>query len=61
MRTCTPVPGIARQLTKPFVFDGVEFPTGTNIGIFIHHMNHHPDVWPDYDVSDDRNNVVLPP
>ncbi|KAK3084112.1 hypothetical protein FSP39_008326 [Pinctada imbricata] len=49
MRLSSPVPGVARYLTKPFVFDGVEIPAGNSVHVLIHHVNNHPDVWPDYE------------
>ncbi|XP_048770394.2 cytochrome P450 4F2-like [Ostrea edulis] len=48
MRMHSPVPAIARHLTKPVVIEGVEIPAGFVIDILIHAVNHHPDVWPDH-------------
>ncbi|XP_048770388.2 cytochrome P450 4F2-like [Ostrea edulis] len=48
MRMHSPVPVIARHLTKPVVIEGVEIPAGFVIDIPIHAVNHHPDVWPDH-------------
>ncbi|XP_048770376.2 cytochrome P450 4F2-like isoform X2 [Ostrea edulis] len=48
MRMHSPVPGIARHLTKPVVIEGVEIPANFDIDIPIHAVNHHPDVWPDH-------------
>ncbi|KAK3084478.1 hypothetical protein FSP39_014177 [Pinctada imbricata] len=48
MRMSSPVPAVSRQLTRPMVFDGIELPAGCPVGIWISHVNNHPDVWPDY-------------
>ncbi|KAK3084664.1 hypothetical protein FSP39_017144 [Pinctada imbricata] len=50
MRITPPVPIIVRYLTKPFEFDGVEIPAGTQVGLFIVHINNHPSVWKDHEV-----------
>ncbi|KAK3083932.1 hypothetical protein FSP39_005566 [Pinctada imbricata] len=50
MRQSSPVPIIARQLRKPFEFDGFEIPAGMAVGIWIYHVNNHPNVWPDNEV-----------
>lgn len=51
MRMHSPVPFISRWLTKPMILDGVEIPENVTVDIFIHCINHHPDVWPDHMVS----------
>lgn len=51
MRMHSPVPFISRWLTKPMILDGVEIPENICVDIFIHCINHHPDVWPDHMVS----------
>lgn len=48
MRMHSPVPFISRWLTKPMILDGVEIPENVTVDIFIHCINHHPDVWPDH-------------
>lgn len=48
MRMHSPVPFISRWITKPIVLDGVEIPENLYVDIFIHCINHHPDVWPDH-------------
>nr|AHV83446.1 cytochrome P450 family 4 [Pinctada imbricata] len=50
MRQSSSVPIIARQLTKPFEFDGFEIPAGMAVDIWIYHINNHPNVWPDNEV-----------
>ncbi|KAK3084796.1 hypothetical protein FSP39_019179 [Pinctada imbricata] len=50
VRHSSPVPGIARFLTKPFKYNDIEIPAGRGIGILLLHVNNHPDVWTDPEV-----------
>ncbi|XP_069134830.1 cytochrome P450 4A25-like isoform X1 [Argopecten irradians] len=49
MRMYSPVPIVARCLTRPMVFGSTEIPAGFGIDILLHGVHHHPDVYPDHD------------
>ena len=51
MRMHSPVPAVARYLTKPLSIEGLEIPKDFVVDIIIHAVNHHPDIWPDHQVS----------
>ena len=54
LRLWTPVPFIARKLTKPLTVDGVTLPPDTNVNMNILALHHNPSVWgEDHDVSSD--------
>nr|XP_022344971.1 cytochrome P450 4A25-like [Crassostrea virginica] len=48
MRMHSPVPAVARYLTKPLSIEGLEIPKDFGVDIIIHAVNHHPDIWPDH-------------
>ncbi|KAJ1169939.1 hypothetical protein NDU88_001823 [Pleurodeles waltl] len=53
LRLYPPVPGIARQLSKPITFfDGRTYPEGCLASISIYGLHRNPDVWTDPEVFD---------
>lgn len=51
MRYHSTVPLIGRILTKDTDFGDVVLPKDSVVDIGIVFMNHHPDVWPDHEVT----------
>lgn len=47
MRVYPPVMGLTRVAVRDDVIGGVPIKAGTTVGILIHGIHHHPDVWPD--------------
>lgn len=47
MRLYPPVMGVTRVAIRDDVIGGVPVRAGTTVGILIHGIHHHPDVWPD--------------
>ena len=45
LRLYTPVPAVARRLTKPLEMEGVELLPDTNVVIGFYAMHHNPLVW----------------
>ncbi|XP_039081726.1 cytochrome P450 4A11-like [Hyaena hyaena] len=53
LRLYPPVPGIARELSKPITFpDGRSLPKGFQIFLSIYALHHNPKVWPNPEVFD---------
>ncbi|KAM4722927.1 cytochrome P450 4B1-like [Rhinophrynus dorsalis] len=53
LRLYPPVPGVARQLTKPITFcDGRSLPKGTNVLLSIYCINRSSSIWEDPEVFD---------
>lgn len=46
-----PVPGVSRVLTSPMKFGDVIVPAGTDVDLAIYALHHHPDFWPEHEVS----------
>lgn len=51
MRMIAPVPGVSRVLTSPMKFGDVIVPAGTDVDLAIYALHHHPDFWPEHEVS----------
>ncbi|XP_033747403.1 cytochrome P450 4A25-like isoform X1 [Pecten maximus] len=49
MRMYSPVPFVARCLTRPLVYESTVIPAGFGVDINIHGIHHHPDVYPDHE------------
>ncbi|XP_053432135.1 cytochrome P450 4A11 isoform X2 [Nycticebus coucang] len=53
LRLYPPVPGIARELSKPVTFhDGRSLPKGIIVSLSIYGLHHNPNVWPNPEVFD---------
>ncbi|KAL2772590.1 cytochrome P450 4A11 isoform 3, partial [Daubentonia madagascariensis] len=53
LRLYPPVPGIARELSKPVTFpDGRSLPNGIIVYLSIYGLHHNPKVWPNPEVFD---------
>ena len=51
MRMFAPVPVVGRVLKTPLQFGECVIPEGTHIEVNMHMIHHHPDVWPDHEVT----------
>ncbi|XP_021363950.1 leukotriene-B4 omega-hydroxylase 3-like isoform X2 [Mizuhopecten yessoensis] len=49
MRMYSPVPFVARCLTRPLVYGSTVIPPGFGVDILLVGIHHHPDVYPDHD------------
>ncbi|OBS71983.1 hypothetical protein A6R68_13440, partial [Neotoma lepida] len=53
LRLYPPVPGIAREISKPITFpDGRSLPKGVSVTLSIYALHHNPKVWPNPEVFD---------